>query len=122
MFWPWPRGWPRFYLTPPAQVRDLGALNLHIGKRTEGFALLEGYLAWLEGGELLGPAEAAAGSSSGGGGSGGAGGGAGRARSPALAGVVAEVLQVQRRKVLESSFTGAGKAEVPTEFMTPDLE
>lgn len=59
----------------------------------------------------------------GGSGSTGAGGGVGRARSPAaLSGVVAEVLLVQRRKVLESSFAGAGKAEGATDFMMQDLE
>jgi hypothetical protein len=32
----------------PKQVRDLGALKIHVGQRLEGLQLLEGYSRWLE--------------------------------------------------------------------------
>ena len=111
------------------QVRDLGAL--HIGKRTEGLALLDSYQAWIDGGRLLeqqpeGKASSKSsdlqpsGVSAASGSSGSVGS---RSEAPgAFAALVANVILVQRRKALESAFSGEGPSQGPTEFMAQDLE
>ena len=117
----------------PRQVRDLGALLIHIGKRTEGLALLDSYQAWIEGGRLLeqrpegkasskssDPHGAASGVSAASGSSGSAGS---RSDAPgAFAALVTNVILVQRRKALESTYSGEGPHAGPTEFMAQDLE
>ena len=112
------------------KVRDLGALLIHIGKRSEGLELLSSYQSWIQGGKLLEKANVSdtepiiASSASGSGSRSDAPGAYGsRSDAPgAYASLVANVLLVQRRKALESAFSGDGLSPGTTEFMAQDLE
>ena len=98
-------------------VRDMGALNIHIGKKSLGLSQLESYKSWLEGegplsldGSNLGGAERAAKE--------------GKVSEKILApgayhSLVSEVILVQRRKLLESTFSGATE-QSSTEFLPTD--
>jgi hypothetical protein len=98
------------------QVRDLGALNIHIGKRTEGLALLESYQAWLQGkGPLLSSADATATASTATPSDAGQTAPAETERSAApvaFARLVSDVLLYQRKKALEASLAGSGEGVV----------
>lgn len=106
-------------------LRDLGALNVHIGKQSIGLAQLECYKSWLEGEGALSLTGTSSGSTD------NAGDQANSARGKKVAeertsapgafhGLVSEVILVQRRKLLDSTFSESNPHQSPTEFLPTD--